>query len=47
MYIYGHTQVCILCKRFILNAGIERIYLKKDDASPTSELDPKLWRDEL
>jgi dCMP deaminase len=47
MYIYGHTQVCILCKRFILNAGIERIYLKKDDASPTSELDPKQWRDEL
>ena len=33
IYIYGHNQVCILCKRFIIQAGITYIYLKKDDLS--------------
>ena len=31
MYIYGHNFICILCKRFIVQAGIETIYLKKDN----------------
>ena len=33
IYIYGHDQVCILCKRFILQAGIKKIYLQKNDES--------------
>jgi dCMP deaminase len=33
MYIYGHEMVCILCKRFIMQAGITFVYLKKDDNS--------------
>ena len=34
MYIYGHNFICILCKRFIVQAGIKDVYLKKDDNSP-------------
>ena len=34
MYIYGHNFICILCKRFIVQAGIIDVYLKKDDNSP-------------
>ena len=30
MYIYGHDFICILCKRFIVQAGIKDVYLKKD-----------------
>ena len=33
MYIYGHNFICILCKRFIVQAGIKEVYLKKDDTS--------------
>ena len=33
MYIYGHNFICILCKRFIVQAGIKEVYLKKDDNS--------------
>ena len=29
--IYGHDFICILCKRFIVQAGIKDVYLKKDD----------------
>ena len=35
MYIYGHNFICILCKRFIVQAGITDVYLKKDDNSQT------------
>lgn len=34
IYIHGHDQVCILCKRFILQAGIKEIFLQKNDNSP-------------
>ena len=34
MYIWGHNFICILCKRFIVQAGIETIYLKKDETTP-------------
>jgi dCMP deaminase len=47
MYVFGHEQVCILCRRFILNAGIERVLLQKDRASKLIEIDPSLWRKEL
>lgn len=33
LYVFGHNQVCILCKRFIINAGIEKVYLKPDENS--------------
>lgn len=30
MYIWGHEMICILCKRFIVQAGIKDVYLQKD-----------------
>jgi dCMP deaminase len=47
MYVFGHEQVCILCRRFILNAGVERVLLQKDRASKIIEIDPGVWRKEL
>lgn len=47
MYIFGHTQVCVLCKRFILNAGIVLVLLRKDWNSEVVEVDPLTWRVEL
>ena len=47
MYIYGHNFICILCKRFIVQAGIETIYLKKDDNSPIEVVTAQQLRDEL
>jgi dCMP deaminase len=47
MYVFGHTQVCILCKRFILNVGIARILLQKDMNSDVIEVDPATWREDL
>lgn len=34
MYIWGHNFICILCKRFIVQAGIKNIVLQKDENSP-------------
>lgn len=47
MYIYGHNFICILCKRFIVQAGIETIYLKKDENSPIEVVTAQQLRDEL
>ena len=47
MYIYGHNFVCILCKRFILQAKIQNIILKKDDNSPIVRLTAEDLRKEL
>jgi len=33
IYIFGHNQVCILCKRFIVQAGLKDVYLQKDENS--------------
>jgi dCMP deaminase len=33
MYVFGHDFICILCERFIVQAGITDIYLKKDNNS--------------
>jgi len=30
IFIYGHSQVCIMCKRFIIQSGIKLVFLKKD-----------------
>ncbi len=47
MYIWGHNFICILCKRFIVQAGIEKIYLQKDENSPIEFVDAKTIREEL
>ena len=47
MYIWGHNFICILCKRFIVQAGIETIYLKKDENSPIEIVTAQQLRDEL
>src|SRR5574344_2861642 len=47
MYIYGHDFICILCKRFITQAGIKEIYLKKDAESPVKYVTVEQIREEL
>jgi len=47
LYLYGHDFVCILCRRFIINAGIARVVLKKNEESEVKEIDPSIWIDEL
>lgn len=47
MYIWGHDFICILCKRFIVQAGIKEIYLRKDDASPIKFISIEQVRQEL
>lgn len=47
MYIWGHNFICILCKRFILQAGIENVYLQKDENSPILHVDANQLRHEL
>lgn len=39
MYIWGHNMICILCKRFIVQAGIKTVYLQKDEKSPMQCID--------
>src|SRR5574344_165114 len=34
MYIWGHDFIRILCKRFIVQAGIKDVYLRKNEQSP-------------
>jgi len=47
IYIYGHRMVCILCKRFILQAGFKRVVLKDKHDSVLHEIDPNIWIKEL
>ncbi len=47
MYIWGHNFICILCKRFIVQAGIETIYLKKDENSEIEVVSASDIKDEL
>lgn len=47
MYIYGHNFICILCKRFIVQAGIVDVYLKKDDNSEIVHVSVEDIRKEL
>jgi dCMP deaminase len=47
IYVFGHDQVCILCKRFIINAGINRVLLQKDSKADVIEIEPQTWREEL
>ncbi len=47
MYIYGHNFICILCKRFIIQAGIKQVFLRKDDNSPIVRVTAEEIRKEL
>ena len=47
MYIWGHDFICILCKRFIVQAGIKTVYLKKHDDAPIIKIDVEDIRKEL
>ena len=47
MYIWGHNFICILCKRFIVQSGIETIYLKKDENSQIEIVTAQQLREEL
>ena len=47
MYIWGHNFICILCKRFIVQAGIKTVYLKKDENSPIETVTMEQLQDEL
>jgi dCMP deaminase len=47
MYIWGHNFICILCKRFIVQSGIETIYLRKDENSPIEVVTAQQLREEL
>ena len=47
MYIYGHNFICILCKRFIVQAGIKEVYLRKDDNSPIEHVSVEEIKKEL
>ena len=47
MYIYGHEFICILCKRFIVQAGIKDVYLLKDENSHVKHVSVEEIRKEL
>ena len=47
MYIYGHEFICILCKRFIVQAGIKDVYLLKDENSHVKHISVDEIRKEL
>ena len=47
MYIFGHNFICILCKRFIVQAGIKDVYLQKDETMPIEHIDCEQIRQEL
>ena len=47
MYIWGHNFICILCKRFIVQAGITDVYLKKDDNSEIKHIPVENIKKEL
>ncbi len=47
MYIWGHEFICILCKRFIVQAGIKEVYLQKDEKSPMKHILVETIREEL
>lgn len=47
IFIFGHSDVCILCKRFIIRAGIQMVYLQKDSNSEIVKIDPNSWKETL
>ena len=47
IYVFGHNQVCIMCKRFIIQAGIKDIYLQKDESSSILKFDVEEFKKDL
>ena len=47
IYIWGHSMICILCKRFIAQSGITQCVLKKDENSPIVRVSVEDIRKEL
>jgi dCMP deaminase len=47
IYIWGHDFICILCKRFIVQAGIKNCVLRKDENSPIVKISVDEIRAEL
>lgn len=47
IYIFGHDQICILCKRFIIQSGIKDIYLQKNDNAEIVHFEVERLRQEL
>jgi len=47
MYIYGHSYMCIMCKRFVLQSGIERVFIKLNDESKVISVLVSEIREEL
>lgn len=33
LYVFGHDEICILCKRFIVQAGIKEVFIIKNEDS--------------
>ena len=44
IYIVGHHTICNNCKAVILNAGIERVILKKQDGNIKEFIPSKDWK---
>jgi dCMP deaminase len=47
MYIYGHSYICVMCKRFIVQSGIERVFIKLNDESEVISVLVSSIREEL
>ncbi|MBR6301604.1 dCMP deaminase family protein [bacterium] len=47
IYIWGHDFICILCKRFIVQAGIKNCVLQKNENSPIVKISVDEIRAEL
>jgi len=47
LYIFGHDQICILCKRFIIQSGLKHIYLQKNDNAEILYYGVEQIKDEL
>jgi dCMP deaminase len=47
IYIWGHSFICNFCKKFILQAGITKAILQKEESSSIVIQYPKDWIDFL
>ncbi len=47
MYIYGHSYVCDMCKRAIINAGIVWVCVKLNEKSKVDDQRVTYWKKDL
>lgn len=38
LYVYGHSFICMMCARMIIQAGIKHIFIKENESSPIKEI---------